>query len=136
MSLRAEGVGILRDDRNVNEDEGVERLRRELSAEEDTFLLRLRGDRIEWDKGAFTRFEQALRWGCEHYQGQDQLDRWMVEGFHYVSWFIRDWTSHPNFPRPEPEQYYHDCIKRVDDLADWFFRGHHAYREPHHWPDI
>ena len=82
MSLRAEGVGTLRDDRNVNEHEGAKRLRRALSAEEDTFLLRLRGDRIEWDNGAFTRFEQALRWGCEHYQGQDQLDRWMFEGFH------------------------------------------------------
>jgi len=65
MSLRAgQGCRNLRDDRTVREDEGVERLRRELSAEEDIFLLGLRGDRIEWEKAAFTRFEQALRWAC------------------------------------------------------------------------
>jgi hypothetical protein len=118
------------------DDEGVEHLRREFSAEEGTFLLSLRGDRIEWDKAAFTRFEKTLRWACEQYQGDGQLDRWIAEGFYYASHFVRDWTSHPSFPRPEPEQYYHDCIERIDDLAAWFFHGYHAYREPHGWPDL
>ena len=49
---------------------------------------------------------------------------------------LRDWTSHPHFPRPEPEQYYNDCIQRIGDLADWFFHGVHSYAEPHHWSDL
>jgi hypothetical protein len=67
---------------------------------------------------------------------RDQLDRWIAEGFYYTSWFVRDWTSHPNFPRPDPEQYHNDCIRRIADLADWFFQGSHNYIEPHHWPDL
>jgi hypothetical protein len=63
--------------------------------------------------------------------------REMADGFHYASWFVRDWTSHPNFPRPEPEQYYNDCIQRIGDLADWFFRGWHVYtRTYRHCPDV
>jgi hypothetical protein len=41
---------------------------------------------------------------CGRLQGQAQLDRSMAEGFYYTSRFVRDWTSHPDFPRPEPEQ--------------------------------
>jgi len=116
--------------------EQLDLLHREFEADQGTFLLSLRGEGLVWDKAAFSRFEKAMRWACEHFQDEDQLDRWMAEGFHDVSWFVREWTSHPNFPRPEPEQYYNDCIQRIGDLADWFFRGWHVYTEPHHWPDL
>ena len=114
----------------------LSQLRREFAADEGTFLLNLRGDRLEWDKPAFSRLEKAMRWACEHFQGHDQLDRWMANGFYETSRFVRTWTSHPDFPRPEPGQYYQDCIERLHDLADWFFRGYHAYNEPHHWSDL
>ncbi|WP_338779068.1 hypothetical protein [Streptomyces sp. DG1A-41] len=41
-----------------------------------------------------------------------------------------------NFPRPEPKEYYAACIERLTDLADWFFRGEHAYMEPHTWSEL
>jgi hypothetical protein len=126
----------MRDDRLVDQDERLSVLRREFSAEADTFLLTLRGAGIEWDKGAFSRLEKAMRWACEEYRDHSQFDRWMAEGFYEISRFVREWTSHPGFPRPEPEQYYRDCIQRLDDLADWFFRGWHVYQEPHHWSDL
>ncbi|MFJ5829590.1 hypothetical protein [Streptomyces sp. NPDC093089] len=44
--------------------------------------------------------------------------------------------SHPNFPRPEPREYYDACIERLSDLADWFFLGWHTYTEPHVWPEL
>jgi hypothetical protein len=127
---------VLRDDQGVDEDECLSLLRREFSAEEGTFLLTLRGAGIEWDKAAFSRLEKAMRWACEKYRDHDQLDRWMAEGFYEASRFVREWTAHPNFPRPGPEQYYNDCIQRLDDLTDWFFRSWHVYQEPHHWPDL
>ena len=84
--------------------EQLDLLRREFEADQGTFLLGLRGEGLEWDKAAFSRFEKAMRWACEHFQDEDRLDRWMAEGSHYASWLVRDWTSHPHFPRPEPEQ--------------------------------
>lgn len=116
--------------------EHLDLLRREFEAGQGTFLPGLRGEGPEWDKAAFSRFEKAMRWACEHFQDDDQLDRWMAGGFYHTSWFVREQTSHPNFPRPEPEQYYNDCIQRIGDFADWFFRGRHGYTEPHHWPDL
>jgi hypothetical protein len=77
-----------------------------------------------------------MRAACERVQGQEQVDRWMAEGFYYVSRFVRDWTAHPNFPRPRPRTYYEDCLERLDDLADWFFHGRHMYQEPQVWADL
>ena len=59
-----------------------------------------------------------------------------AEGFYYVSHFVAEWTSHPNFPRPEPASYCQECLERLRDLADWFFHGWHAYQEPHVWRDL
>lgn len=124
----------VRDDGHVHEH--LDLLRREFEADEGTFLLGLRGESPEWNKAAFSCLERAMRWTCEHFQDHDQLDRWLAEGFYYVSWFIRDWTAHPGFTRPEPQQYYSDCIQRIGDLADWFFHGTNDYVEPHNWPDL
>jgi hypothetical protein len=120
----------------MREQEHLDQLRREFAAEEGTFLLHLRGDRIEWDRAAFSRLEKTMRWACERFRDHVQLDRWMADGFYEVSRFVRDWTSHPNFPLPEPTQYYNECIQRLDDLTDWFFRGYHGYIEPHQWHDL
>jgi hypothetical protein len=110
-------------------------LRREFDAEDGSFLMRLRGD-LEWDRDAFTRLERAMRTACERARGNDCLDRWMTEGFYYVSTFVRDWTTHPTFPRPEPRRYHEDCLQRLADLADWFLRGWHGNEEPHTWRDL
>jgi hypothetical protein len=116
-------------------DDALAVLRREFDACEGSFLLRLRSW-LEWDPVAFSRLERAMRAVCQQCQEQDRLERWMAEGFYDASRSVRDWTSHPNFPRPEPAQYYQDCIERLDDLADWFFRGWHNYQEPHVWRDL
>lgn len=107
----------------------------EFEAVADSFLLRLRVDLV-WDRAAFSRLEQAMRLVCEQYEGREDLPRRMADGFYEVSHFVAEWTSHPNFPRPEPAQYYQDCLERLRDLADWFFRGWHAYQEPHDWRDL
>ncbi|GAA0486255.1 hypothetical protein GCM10010167_50180 [Paractinoplanes deccanensis] len=110
-------------------------LRREFEAVDGSFLLQLRTDLV-WDRVAFTRLERAMRAACERHEGQDGLPRWMAEGFYEVSHFVAEWTAHPHFPRPEPAEYYENCLERLRDLADWFFRGFHAYQEPHVWPDL
>jgi hypothetical protein len=116
-------------------DDALVFLRQEFEAGEGSFLLRLRPELV-WDRGAFTRLERAMRAVCERTQDDHTLDRWMAEGFYYVPRFVRDWTTHPNFPRPQPQPYHDDCLERLDDLADWFFHGWHAYQQPHVWPDL
>lgn len=116
-------------------DDALVVLRREWDAEDGSFLLRLRCDLV-WDRAAFSRLERTMRAVCAQHQGQDELPRWLAEGFYYVSHFVSDWTSHPHFHRPEPPEYYEDCLERLRDLADWFFRGEHSYQEPLTWPDL
>ncbi|MEV7196655.1 hypothetical protein AB0N81_33380 [Streptomyces sp. NPDC093510] len=110
-------------------------LRREFAAEEGSFLLRLRCD-LTWDREAFTRLERAMRIACAHHQASEQLHRWMADGFYEVATAVPAWTAHPDFPRPAPQSYYEDCLERIGDLADWFFRGEPAYVEGYVWPDL
>jgi hypothetical protein len=55
------------------------------------------------------------------------MERWIAEGFWYYQGFVRDWTSHPNFPRPYGESYYEVAYKRLSDLAYWMFMGESPY---------
>jgi hypothetical protein len=110
-------------------------LEQEFRSEPGSFLLRLRIELV-WERDAFTRLERAMRAVCERTQEADQLPRWLAEGYYQVATEVPAWTSHPNFPKPEPADYYAACLERLADLADWFFRGWHAYEEPHAWPDL
>ncbi|MFE5210372.1 hypothetical protein [Streptomyces sp. NPDC056600] len=113
----------------------LETLRHEFSSEPGSFQLRLRCDLV-WDREAFTRLEKAMRAVCEEWQEAQEFPRWLAEGYYQVGWEVRSWTAHPNFPRPEPAEYYDACIERLTDLTDWFFRGFHVYMEPHIWSEL
>jgi hypothetical protein len=116
-------------------DQALNILEHEFRSEPGSFLLGLRSDLV-WDRSAFVRLEQAMRTVCERLQETEELPRWLAEGYYHVVTDVPSWTAHPNFPRPEPEEYYAACIERLTDLADWFFRGEHAYTEPHTWSEL
>ncbi len=109
-------------------------LRQELEAREGSFLLRLRVER-EWDREAFSRLEGAMRAACTAYEGDEQLPRWLADGFYYVSVFVPSCTQHEHFPRPE-DAYYRACLQRIEDLASWFFSGESPYVESHRWQPL
>ena len=113
----------------------LELLRREFSAEEGSFLLQLRID-LHWDRHAFSRLEQAMRRVCAQQESREQLDRWLVEGYWYLSDFVPAHISHPNFPRPEPAGYYEAAVKRLWDLQYWFATGQSLYLDDYKWPDL
>jgi hypothetical protein len=79
----------------------LELLRREFSAEDGTFLLQLRID-LHWDRQAFSRLEQAMRRVCARLESRDHLERWLAEGYWYLSDFVPSHTSHPNSPGQGP----------------------------------
>ncbi|HET6384326.1 MAG TPA: hypothetical protein VFJ58_13110 [Armatimonadota bacterium] len=97
-------------------------LRNEFEAAEGSFLIRIRTD-LNWERESFTRLITSMQRCCEEYSDSETLDRWMAEGFWYVPSFVRDWTTHPNFPRIHEPEYYQRAYQRLDDLSYWFFLG-------------
>ncbi len=113
-------------------------LEHEFLADDGSFLLQLRCN-LTWDKAAFTRLTDAMLACCKAYDARDQrptlmdsaydktrLPRWLAEGFWYLSFFVRDWTTHPSWKETTaPEQDYYDrAYERLYMLAAWFFTGH------------
>src|SRR5262245_12390986 len=96
----------------------LEILRREFTAGDSSFLIQLSPNLI-WDKEAFSRLVVAMETCCKACEGKDSLERWLVEGFWFMSWFVKDWTGHPGFPRPQPQECYENTLKRLDDLVYW-----------------
>jgi hypothetical protein len=47
----------------------------------------------------------------------------VAEGFWYLSWYVKSWSEHANFPRPFPAEYYNAAYERPSDLAYWLFTG-------------
>ena len=101
-------------------------LRDEFEAADGSFLIQLR-PALEWDKAAFTRLTTAMRSCCERTHRDDTLPRWIAQGFWYVPTFVRDWTTHPNFPQVHAPEYYEQAYRRLDDLAYWYFFGESPY---------
>jgi hypothetical protein len=104
----------------------IEELKFQFSAEEGSFLLKLRCD-LEWDKESFTRLVTAMKECCEAHEGADTIERWLTEGFWYTNVFVRGHTMHPDFPRLYPQEYFEKAFQRLDDLAGWFFTGDYPY---------
>ncbi len=119
-------------------------LAHEFAAGDGSFLLQLRTE-MTWDKVAFTRLTEAMLACCRAYDQSDIhptffvsphdtmcLPRWLVDGFWYVSHFVRDWTTHPAWKeRTAPGQDYYDrAYDRLFWLAEWFFTGHCPFTDP------
>jgi hypothetical protein len=103
-----------------------EELKNEFEAGTASFLIRLRSD-LEWDKEAFSRLISAMQKCCELQDESETVERWLAQGFWYIPAFVRNWTTHPDFPRPHPKSYYEQAYERPDDLAFWFFFGGSPY---------
>ena len=102
-------------------------LRSEFTAEDGSFLLRLRCDLI-WDQAAFSRLVLAMEHCTAAHAGRESIERWVAEGFWYLEQFTPDWSTHPNFPRPHGEKYYEAAYQRLRDLSYWLFVGESPYQ--------
>ncbi|HXG47847.1 MAG TPA: hypothetical protein VNO52_09495 [Methylomirabilota bacterium] len=100
----------------------MEGLKNEFEAGEDSVLIKLR-PRLEWGKVAFNRLTSARKRCAETTSSDRMLERWVAEGFWFVSRDVRSWAAHPNFPRVQPTEYCNQAPTRLDDLAFWHFTG-------------
>jgi len=96
-------------------------LRREFDAEEGSFILQVRVG-LKWDWEAFRRLASAMYDVADEARGQPSIETWIAQGFWFCDTWIRDHTSHPNFPRP-PEKAYRDALALLDELAYFLFMG-------------
>ena len=88
------------------------------------------------NRDAFSRLEQAMRRTCAQQEPREQLDRWLAEGYWYLSVFVPGHISHQDFPRPEAAEYYEAAVKRLQDLQNWFIAGRSPYLPSYQWPDL
>ena len=102
-------------------------LKREFDAEEGSFLIQARV-RLKWDWDAFRRLTSAMYDVADEAKGQPSVETWIAQGFWFCDTWIRDHTSHPNFPRP-PEEAYRDALALLDDLAYFLFMGQSPYND-------
>jgi len=99
-----------------------DRIHSEFNAEKGTFLLKLRCE-LEWDKAAFARLLAAMLEVALKHNEDDEIPKWLAQGFWYLNEFIPDWSSHPDFHREFSDDYYDRAYEVVRDLADMFFMG-------------
>jgi hypothetical protein len=110
-------------------------LRNEFDAGESSFLIKLRPN-LEWDKVAFNRLIAAMKLCAERESSEQKLERWVAEGFWFVPRFIRDWATHPNFPRVHAKDYYERAFTRLEDLAYWYFMARSPYEDGRYFDDL
>jgi hypothetical protein len=102
-------------------------LKQEFEAADGSFILRARVELV-WDESAFTRLTSAMYDVATGARGSGELPRWMAHGFWHADTWIRDWTSHPNFPGPEAARRV-QAYELLHELAYLLFAGESAYRD-------
>ncbi len=110
-------------------------LKNEFAAGEGSFLIKLRPN-LEWDKAAFNRLTSAMKLCAESKSSDTKLERWVAEGFWFVPRFVREWATHPNFPKVHAADYYEKAFSRLDDLAYWYFMGQSPYKSGGHFEEL
>ena len=99
-------------------------LQREFNGEEGSFVFRARNE-LAWDWNAFRTLTSAMYDVADEARQKDIIETWIAQGFWFCDTWIRDFTSQPNFPRPD-QQAYDDAIGLINDLAHFLFIGEAA----------
>jgi hypothetical protein len=102
-------------------------LKSEFDAEDGSFLLIVRCE-LRWDIEAFRRLTSAMYDMATKLKGSEVIPTWIANGFWYCDTWVRDWTSHRNFPRPQTD-YYDSSLQLLRDLACFLFFGESPYED-------
>ena len=97
-------------------------LRAEFDGEPGSFLITLRCG-LMWDKLAFNRLLSEMHNYVAARDPHSSIPTWIAEGYWYVDWFVRSWSTNPAFHHEHDESYYSDAYERLHDLAWWLFVG-------------
>lgn len=106
----------------------IEGLLNEFRGEENSFLITIRCD-LEWSHTKFVKLLNTMRDYCKQKESNDPLDKEITQGFWFVSFYIKDWTSHPGFRNANkfPDDYYIQSYELIYDLSYWYFMEEPIY---------
>ncbi len=105
----------------------LEILRREFDGEDGSFILRARCDLL-WDWDAFRRLTSAMFDVADQVKDNESIELWIAGGFWFCDTWISEWTSHPNFSRPNQEDYDH-ALELIHNLAYFLFMRESPYMD-------
>lgn len=100
-------------------------LRHEFDGEPGSFLILARCE-LRWDWVAFRRLTSAMYDVADEIRGKASIETWIAYGFWFCDTWIKEWTGHPSFPRPNQEEY-DDAIELIHDLSWFLFVGESSY---------
>ena len=99
-------------------DEWKHILKDEFAGKEGSFLMTLRGEG-KWSKTLFLRLFNAMVECCKANEGDDSIERWIADGFWYLSWYVKQEAEEFGFNT----KYYTNAITNLDHLAFWLFQN-------------
>jgi hypothetical protein len=102
-------------------------LRSEFEGADGSFLTTARCE-LRWDASAFRRLTTAMFDVAAERRGAESVEHWIAQGFWFCDTWVCEWTSHPDFPKPE-KAYYEDSLRLLHDLAYFFFIGQSPYED-------
>ena len=102
-------------------------LKAEFEGADGSFLTLARCE-LRWDAVAFKRMTGAMFDVACKIRGAESIDHWVAHGFWFCDTWVRDWTSHPDFPKPE-KAYYDSSLRLLHDLAYFLFLGQSPYQD-------
>ena len=102
-------------------------LRDELNAEEGSFLLELRSG-LHWNHEAFINLLKEAHEEYVRTKNDTTLEREIAHGLWYISHFVKDWSTHENFPKVYSDTYYSKAYDIIHDIAYEYFMGESIYQ--------
>ena len=95
-------------------------LKQQFDAEDNTFLMTIR-DELYWNWDQFFSLSSLMYQVADTFHHQEEIDKWIAEGFWFCDTWIREWTMHSYFPQPSPEQH-EGALNLIHDLAFYLFQ--------------
>lgn len=90
-------------------------LKQEFDGEPGSFIRELRFGR-GWNQAAYERLFVAMRECCKAHEGKEVVERWIADGFWYLS-------CYPEQSEPKVATYRTNAFLNFYHLASWLFSG-------------
>ena len=92
-----------------------------------TFLNLLRCE-LRWDWDAFYKLTSLMYDVAELSDEKEKVEKYIAHGFWFIDTWVKAWTGHKDFPRPEKEDY-EEAIELLHDLCYYYFIGESPFTD-------
>lgn len=109
--------------------DAIEQFQQEIDAKEGSFLLQLRCH-VHWDWAAFHRLTAAMYALADKAQYQDQVDKWIAQGFWFIDTALADMSQHIQGQAGLADQArFKDALELIHDLCSFYFLGESPFQD-------